>query len=96
MTSWFVTRHPGALEWASRQGLAAEAVSHLKIAQVTAGDTVIGTLPVHLAAEVCVRGGRYLHLTLDLPEDARRRELTADDMERYGARLGEYSVRRVE
>ena len=54
------------------------------------GDTVIGTLPVNLVARVCARGGRYLHLSLDLPAEARGRELTADELERYGARLEAY------
>ena len=59
------------------------------------GDVVIGTLPVHIVAEICARGGRYLHLTLDVPPQARGRELTADDMERFGARLEEYEVKRL-
>ena len=59
------------------------------------GDVVAGTLPVNLAAEVCARGARYLNLSLDLPLHARGRELDAEDMHRYGARLEEYTVRRV-
>jgi len=49
---------------------------------------------VHLAAEICDRGARYLHLTLDLPAAARGRDLSADEMERYGARLTDYLVTR--
>ncbi|MGQ0566595.1 MAG: CRISPR-associated protein Csx16 [Gemmobacter sp.] len=94
MTALFITRHPGAIAWAARQGIAARMVAHLDPAQVGAGDVVMGTLPVHLAAEVCGRGARYLHLTLDLPPEARGRDLTADDMERFGATLQEFSVRR--
>ena len=58
-------------------------------------DVVIGALPVHLVAEVCARGGRYLHLTMNVPPEARGRELTADDMKQFGARLEEYKVREV-
>ncbi len=90
--SFFVTRHPGAIEWARRQGIAAEAIDHLDPENIRRGDTVIGTLPVHLAAQVCARGGRYLHLALDLPPEARGRDLTAEDMEKYGARLEEYRI----
>lgn len=32
---------------------------------------------------------------MDLPEEARRRELSADDMEAYGAALVEYRIERV-
>jgi CRISPR-associated protein Csx16 len=94
MTAIFVTRHPGAVDWAARQGIQAQMVPHLDPAAIVPGDIVMGTLPVHLAAEVCVRGARYLHLTLDLPPEARGRDLTADDMARYRAKLEEFIVRR--
>lgn len=96
MTTVFVTRHPGAVDWAARRGIAAQMVAHLDPASVQPGDVVMGTLPVHLAALVYARGGRYLHLELDLPPEARGRDLTADDMDRFGARLTEYQVRRME
>jgi CRISPR-associated protein Csx16 len=95
-TVWFVSRHPGAVEWAARQGLAVDRqVAHLEIGEVGEGDVVIGTLPVNLAAEVCARRARFLNLSLDLPPQARGRELTADELERYGARLEEYEARRI-
>jgi len=97
MTTFFVSRHPGAAEWAQEQGLVVDlAVAHLDPAEVEAGDVVVGTLPVNLAAEVCARGGRYLHLSLDLPADWRGRELSAADMRACGARLEAYRVQRAE
>jgi CRISPR-associated protein Csx16 len=96
MTTFFVSRHPGAAAWARQQGLVVDrAAAHLDPAEVQAGDVVIGTLPVNLAAEVCARGGRYLHLSLDLPAAWRGRELGADDMRACGARIEEYRVQRV-
>lgn len=96
MTTYFVSRHPGARQWAGRRGIAVDKVlAHLDPAQVASGDTVIGTLPVNLAAEVCVRGARYLNLSLDLPADARGRELTADELESNGARLEPFLVERA-
>lgn len=93
MTTFFVSRHPGAADWAREQGLTVDrALAHLDPALVRAGDVVIGTLPVNLAAEVCARGARYLHLTLDLPADWRGRELSAADMAACGARIEEYRV----
>lgn len=96
MRVYFVTRHPGARDWAAERGLAVdEIVAHLDVARVRGGDTVIGSLPVNLAAQVCARGGRYLHLSLDLPMEARGIELTAEAMRRYGARVEEFRVERV-
>lgn len=93
MSVWFVSRHPGAVIWASEEGLVIDrVVSHLALDQIAAGDTVIGTLPIHLAAQVCGRGATYLHLSLDLPADWRGRELTADDLYKIGARLEAYDI----
>jgi len=93
MTTWFVTRHPGALEWAARRGLQIDRhVTPLDPDTVAPGDTVIGILPVHLVARLCMRGAVYLHLSLDLPTTARGRELSADDLEAYGARLQAFIV----
>lgn len=95
MTIWFVTRHPGAATWAERQGIAVDQlVTHLDWTAIAPGDRVIGTLPVHLAAAVCERGGAYWHLALDLPPERRGQDLSADDMEAAGARLERYHVER--
>ncbi len=83
---------PPADCWASRK----DAQSNLRpfdAGVVQAGDTVLGTLPVNLIAEVCKRGGRYFHLTLELPAEARGKELTAEDMRHFGARLEEFSAK---
>ena len=94
MTTYFVSRHPGAVEWARRRGITVDRhVAHLDPQIITKDDTVIGTLPVNLAAEVCAREARYLHLSLDLPTAARGRELSAEELDQYGARLERYIIR---
>lgn len=96
MTVWFVTRHPGAVEWAARRGLSVDRqVGHLDPDAISSGDIVIGILPVNLAARVCERGARYLNLSINLPERARGRELSADELETFDARLEEFEVRHV-
>lgn len=95
MTTWFISRHPGARQWAEEEGITVDrVVTHLDLAMVERGDTVIGTLPVHLAGEVCARGARYRHLSLELPPDQRGRELSAADMRVCGARIETYLVAR--
>jgi CRISPR-associated protein Csx16 len=96
MTTYFVSRHPGAIEWARRRGIEAITVDHFDVACVKLGDTVLGTLPIGLIAEVNLRGGKYLHLEIDLPSEARGKDLSADDMDQYDARLTEYEARRVD
>lgn len=70
-------------------------IAHLDLAEISPGDTVAGTLPVHLAAGICARGVQYLHLCLEIPEHLRGRELAADDLERFGARLEPFLVERA-
>ena len=97
MTSWFVSRHPGAVEWVKRLELAVDRfVPHLDPAEVRPGDRVYGTLPVELAAEVCRRGGRFFALRLSLSAGQRGVDLTADDLETLGADFQEYRVLKVE
>lgn len=95
MALWVVSRHPGTVEWLRRQGLQPDrVVEHLEVAAVAPGDTVVGTLPVHLAAAVCARGATFWFLALDLPRDRRGQELTAEDLEQMHARLEAYWVER--
>lgn len=96
MTTWFISRHPGAWQWAQQQGVKADRrLTHLDIDDIHQGDTVIGSLPVNLAARVCEKGARYIHLSLDLPADMRGRELTAAQLEQYGARLQAYHIEKA-
>jgi CRISPR-associated protein Csx16 len=96
MTTWFVTRHPGARTWAQRQGIPVDQmVEHLDLDRVAAGDRVLGTLPVNLVCELNERGARYFHLVLSLDPEQRGQEITADLMQALGARLEEYRVQRV-
>lgn len=91
--TYFVSRHPGSLQWAEAQGIIIDAVvPHLDIEQIQPGDTVIGTLPVHLIAQVTARQAHYVHLRLDLPAFLRGRELSANDLEQYGAQLEVYTA----
>lgn len=96
MKTYCVSRHAGAIAWVMSKGIKVdEVLSHLDISCIEKGDVVVGILPVHLAEQVCSRGGRYLALTVDLPEDVRGSELTMENMNNYNANLHEYKVTRI-
>lgn len=92
-TTWFVSRHPGAIKWAKGQNFAIDRwVAHLDPAEVEVGDTVIGSLPVNLAASICKRGARYLHLSMEVPAVWRGRELSVAEMVTISAELKAFHV----
>ena len=95
MTTYFVTRHAGAREWAEQEGVRVDQlVTHLDMIHIRENDVVIGTLPVNLAARVCESGARYLHLSLEIPAERRGTELTAEEMRAYGANIEEFLIQR--
>jgi putative CRISPR-associated protein (TIGR02620 family) len=91
---YFVTRHLGAITWFLEMGHRARKIEmkNFDVAGVAPGDVVIGTLPVHLVAQVCALGGQYWHLAMEIPPQSRGHELTADDMRNFGARLQQFHV----
>ncbi len=97
MTHYFVSRHPGTIEWAKRLALkVTHFVAHLDADQVQAGDTVTGNLPVHLAAQLCAKGAAYWHVSMDLPVAMRGRELSADDLEQLHARVEQFNIQIIQ
>ncbi|OOF17858.1 putative CRISPR-associated protein [Salinivibrio sp. PR932] len=94
---YLVTRHQGAVEWCARHKITVDAcLPHLDVETIQAGDTVIGTLPIPLAAAVAARGGHYWHLTVPVTWAQRGQELTATQLEDMGASLQAYHVTAAE
>ncbi len=93
MTIYFVTRHPGAKDWAESEGIKVDAcLEHLEMDLVKSGDSVLGTLPINLVAELNAKGIRYYHLTLSMPPELRGQEITKEIMKKLGAKMQEYKV----
>jgi CRISPR-associated protein Csx16 len=93
MATFFISRHPGAIQWAVRKKLCVDRfLPHLDIDEVHAGDTLIGTLPVNLAAQVCAKGAAYWHVSVALPAELRGMELSADDLEQLQARVEQFKI----
>lgn len=94
--NYFVSRHQGAHDWLQQEGIAVDVVlEHLDINVIEAGDTVIGSLPVNIVAEVCQKKARYLHLSICLSRELRGKELTAEQIRQCGASLEEFYVEKV-
>lgn len=97
ITTYFISRHQGAKDWAKSQNIQVDIVqSHLDIQKIQTGDTVIGTLPINLVAELCLRGASYYHLSLNLTEQLRGKELTAEDMIKAGAKIEQFSAEKIQ
>lgn len=94
MTTFFISRHPGAINWIKQHGIAIDRwETHLSTEDVLPGDTVVGTLPVPMVAELNEKGARYIHLSIEIPASLRGKELSADDLNMLGASLRAYLVK---
>ena len=97
MTVYFITRHPGALQWAAAQGINFDIhLEHLHpIQQVQAGDVVIGTLPINMVYQLNQRQVRYIHLSLQIPPQLRGIELNVAQLQQCQATLEEFHVTKI-
>lgn len=90
---YFVSRHESAIQWAKLQDLAVDKwLPHLDPEQITEGDIIIGSLPIHMVAALGKQGARYIHLSLEIPQALRGKELSVEEMAQCGATLEEYSA----
>ena len=93
MTTWFISRHPGAIEWIRSTNIHVDEYrDHLCIEEILKGDVVIGVLPLSLVAEVCAKGARFFGMEYTATRESRGKELTAETLQSMGCRLQEYLV----
>lgn len=97
MTTYFISRHAGAIEWIKQQPQwqIDEFTQHLDVTRIQVGDMVLGTLPLHLAAEVCSRGAKFYFLILPQQFAERGNEHTATAMSAAGATLQRFEVKKI-
>ncbi|WP_201634045.1 CRISPR-associated protein Csx16 [Psychrobacter immobilis] len=97
MAVYLVSRHKGAVEWMNHMGHQYDAhLTHLGSNDtLSAGDTVVGSLPINLVADLGEYGISYLHLSLCIPEHLRGIELSAEQLSQLDAKLEPYSVERL-
>lgn len=97
MTTYFITRHAGALAWAKQQNLSFDIhLEHLlNLEQLQAGDVIIGTLPINLVYQLNLKHVRYTHLSLNIPSHLRGIELSTTQLDECQATLEEFFVQRI-
>lgn len=95
---YLVTRHPGAKAWVESKGIKIDQIlDHFDPdeTKIKAKDVVIGVLPPPLAAHICSQGARWFYLSMQVPREHRGKELTANDMSRFKARIDEYKIIKI-
>lgn len=97
MTTYFITRHTGALQWAAAHQVAFDVhLEHLlDLEELNAGDVVIGTLPINIISQINNMGVRYIHLSLQIPPHLRGVELDISQLNECQATLEEFVVSKV-
>lgn len=87
METIIVTRHPGLVEWLERQGITGEVKTSVTVDDII-NKHVIGALPAHIAQLAAyVTSVDYI-----CPFEKRGTDLSADDLEKLGAKLFDYQV----
>ncbi len=97
MTTYFITRHPGALQWAAQNQLHYDVhAEHLLcFSDIKEGDTVVGTLPINMVYQLNQKNVSYVHLSLQIPPSLRGIELTAEQLNGCKASLEKFEVKQL-
>lgn len=96
MTTWFISRHQGAIDWIKQQKIQIDRFeTHLDTDLVEKNDIVIGTLPVHLAAEICAKGANFYFLTINTSFEQRGQELSATQLNEIECSIQPFWVEKI-
>jgi len=88
-----VTRHRGLVDFLREDGFLEEIelTSHVRDPNILRGREVWGNLPMHLAAYA----DKVVCVDLDLPPEARGKDLTSDEVRKYCRSISTYRVERI-
>lgn len=96
MSTWFVCRHPGAIEWMKNQPIKIDHwETHLDVSKITKTDKVIGVLPMEMAADVCQKGAAFYALSFSSSAGLRGKELSKELLSEFNCRLVQFKVEKV-
>ncbi|MDG6882239.1 putative CRISPR-associated protein, VVA1548 family [Phocoenobacter uteri] len=96
MKTYFISRHQGAIDWIKSQQIDVDQfVDHLDMDMVKQGDTVIGTLPIHLAAQVCKKGAKFYFLSVNVTKEQRGRELNKNELVKQECKLQQFMIKEI-
>jgi CRISPR-associated protein Csx16 len=93
-----ISQHPAEISWVKSKMHVDEVLNHFTnddISVLTQDHTVIGSLPIRLAAAVCEKGTRYILLCINTLPELHGQELSVEQMDQLGARLEECRVVRA-
>lgn len=91
---YLISRHLGTREWCEGQGIKIDhTYAELSASLAQPGDIIIGSLPYHLAAQVCDAGAEFYYISMDVPLTLRGQELSAEQMQKLGAKLQAFDVK---
>lgn len=96
MSVWFISRHQGAIDWIKKQDICIDYfVTHVDVDMIQEQDIVIGTLPIHIAAQVCAKGARFYFLSVNVHSYQRGKELSVEELIQQGCKLEEFSIKKL-
>ncbi|WP_424945010.1 CRISPR-associated protein Csx16 [Bisgaardia hudsonensis] len=62
---------------------------------IQAGDIVIGTLPIHIAEQVCAKKATFYFLSVNVSQEQRGQELTSEQLVQQGCSIQPYYIQKL-
>ncbi|MBR1374612.1 MAG: CRISPR-associated protein Csx16 [Cardiobacteriaceae bacterium] len=93
---YFICRHQGTIDWVkSRKNIKIDVfLDHLDFreTEICAEDTVIGILPIDIAAQICEKGAKFYALKIHQELSERGQNFSADNLEKMNVSLRRFQI----